>query len=246
MSAVGNVIFAQANRLRAAALLLVASYCGACTASKGATVSPFPPISSLAPKGVVPFGPQMTRPVMLYGRLPAYTSQAVDAGVEGLFLVACVITVSGEVESCRVVKTLLWLETEVLSALKTQRYEPATKNGRPIAVFYVFPFRFRVQPGERVATPKLSPTTPPFGPDDTEEQYTSDLRSICHYHELSGQPPGDRSRDAVTWWFIEHIHTTRARQQLAQLPRVARPAWVQNLRHEAEARGISPCPFDDT
>jgi TonB family protein len=187
----------------------------------------------------------MNRPVMLSGRQPAYTREAVEAGVEGKMLVNCVITVRGELDNCRVIKSLPGLDAEVLSALKTQRYTPVTFDGRPVPVFYMFPFHFRLPPGARAAGPKPAPTTPPPGPGDTEPQYAGDLRSICHVHELSGQPP-DKGLRAAAPWLTDHVHTTRARRQLAQMPHVDLFAWLQNLRREAAARAISPCPFADT
>ncbi|HEU4403722.1 MAG TPA: energy transducer TonB [Polyangiaceae bacterium] len=182
---------------------------------------------------------------MLSGRQPAYTREAVEAGVEGKLLVGCVITVRGELENCRIVKSLPWLDVEVLSALKTQRYTPVTFNGRPVPVFYMFPFSFRLPPGASAALAKPAPTMRPLGPGDTEQQYTSDLRSICHVHELSGHPPDEGMRAAVPW-LTDHIRTMRARRQIAEVPHVDAIAWLRDLRREAAARGISPCPFADT
>lgn len=198
--------------------------------------------STTAPEGAVPFGPEMQRPVRLSGRDPGYTLEAVEARVEGKVLVKCVITVEGKVENCRVLRSLPWLDQEVLSALKTQRYTPVTFKGRLVPVFYMFPFNFRLPPGSGNAA---SPTTPPLGPGDTEQHYANDLRSICHVHELSGQPP-DKGPRAVVPWLVDNIRTSRARRQLAQIPHVDLLAWHQNLRREAAARGISPCPFADT
>lgn len=199
--------------------------------------------STTAPKGgAVAFGPGMQPPVKISGRDPMYTFEAVEARVEGKMLVKCVITVQGEVENCRVIRSLPGLDQEVLSAIKTQRFRPGTFNGRPLAIDYMFVFNFRLPPGSGNVA---SPIIPPPGPGDTEQQYANDLRSICHVHELSGQPP-DKGPRAVVPWLTDNIHTSRARRQLAQIPHVDLIAWHQNLRREAAARGISPCPFADT
>ncbi|MHB8879856.1 MAG: energy transducer TonB [Myxococcaceae bacterium] len=90
---------------------------------------------------ILPFGEGMERPTVLEARPPSYTREALEAHVEGLMLVKCVITVEGRLEKCRIVKPLPHMEKAVLEALATYRYTPVTFQGRPVAVEYVIPIR---------------------------------------------------------------------------------------------------------
>jgi protein TonB len=79
------------------------------------------------------------------GPTPGYTREAREARVEGTVLVKCVITTSGALRDCHVIKSLPFLEQTVLEALAQQRYTPVTFQGRPVDVEYVIPFRFKLQ-----------------------------------------------------------------------------------------------------
>lgn len=87
---------------------------------------------------VLPFGPDMSRPVLLSGSDPIYTREAVVARVEGVMIARCTITVAGRLENCRILKGLPYMDVSMLDALATRRYSPAIYQGKPIAVEYVF------------------------------------------------------------------------------------------------------------
>ncbi len=91
--------------------------------------------------GVYQFGPGMTPPEQLSGRDPEYTRPALEARVEGTMVVRCVVTVEGRVQNCRPVKSLPYMDDAVIEALLSRKYRPATYQGRPIAVDYVFTVR---------------------------------------------------------------------------------------------------------
>jgi eukaryotic-like serine/threonine-protein kinase len=98
------------------------------------TPAPAAPVGDL-----VPFGEGMTRPVLVErGKPVSYTSQALEARVEGTMIVRCTITVDGRVENCVVLKTLPFLEKEVLESLYSSRYAPVTYQGKPVSVGYTF------------------------------------------------------------------------------------------------------------
>ncbi len=90
---------------------------------------------------VLPFGEGMTRPELLQGSEIVYTRDARQAKVQGLMVVKCVITTAGKLEKCRVLKSVPLMEAAVLEALQTRVYRPATFQGRPVAVDYVFNLR---------------------------------------------------------------------------------------------------------
>ncbi|WP_437669768.1 energy transducer TonB [Sorangium sp. So ce131] len=88
----------------------------------------------------------ISRPIRISGRNPVYTQEALEAGIEGLMVVKCVIRTSGELTGCRVIKSLPYLDQEVLDATRTWRYTPVLFKGKPTAVDYVFNLRFRLPP----------------------------------------------------------------------------------------------------
>ncbi|NMO18603.1 energy transducer TonB [Pyxidicoccus fallax] len=85
---------------------------------------------------VLPFGGAMTRPERIRGELPRYTPEALAARVEGTMLLQCTVHVTGEVNDCRVLKPLKYLERDVLKAVESWRFKPATLNGKPVPVRY--------------------------------------------------------------------------------------------------------------
>jgi periplasmic protein TonB len=86
----------------------------------------------------------MKRPVFVSGPDPGYTRKALEREVEGLMIVKCVVTLEGRVQDCRVLKSLPFMDSAVVSALERKRYKPATLNGTPIEVDYVFRLNFRL------------------------------------------------------------------------------------------------------
>ncbi len=90
---------------------------------------------------VLPFGEGMTRPRQTEGRPPQYSREALEAHIEGLMLVKCVITTEGKLENCRIVKPLPHMERPVLDALAASRWTPVTYQGKPVSVEYVIPVR---------------------------------------------------------------------------------------------------------
>jgi periplasmic protein TonB len=93
--------------------------------------------------GVIPFGPGMNYPRKLSGRDIAYTKDAVAAGVSGDMIVKCVITTTGALRACRIIKGLPYLDAAVLATLATQTYEPVIFQGKAVSVDKVFTIRFR-------------------------------------------------------------------------------------------------------
>jgi len=79
----------------------------------------------------------MTAPILLQrGREPDYTQEALEAHIEGLMTVECVLTLEGRLQQCRVLRSLPYMERAVVEALMTRRYTPATLHGRPLPVRY--------------------------------------------------------------------------------------------------------------
>ncbi|MBU8894326.1 energy transducer TonB [Corallococcus sp. H22C18031201] len=87
---------------------------------------------------VLPFGSGMSRPEKVGGPEISYTREALEAHVQGLMIVKCVITTEGKVERCRVIKPLPHMEKAVLDALAASRYKPVMFQGRAVQVDYTF------------------------------------------------------------------------------------------------------------
>ncbi|QRN93714.1 energy transducer TonB [Archangium violaceum] len=94
---------------------------------------------------VIPFGAGMTPPELISAGKPIeYTREAVEARVSGLVIARCTITREGEIEDCRVIKGLPYMDDEVLSSLTTRRYRPVSFQGRNVSVSYIFNVRIRM------------------------------------------------------------------------------------------------------
>src|SRR5262249_7867225 len=59
-------------------------------------------------------------------------------GVQGTMVVRCVITATGAVEGCQVMKGVPLAEAAVLAALQARHYRPAQVEGRPVSVHHNF------------------------------------------------------------------------------------------------------------
>jgi TonB family protein len=86
----------------------------------------------------------MTRPVFLSGPDLAYTRAALEREVEGLMVVACVVTREGSVRDCHVEKGLPFMDAAVVQALERRRYRPATLKGVPVEVTYQFRINWKL------------------------------------------------------------------------------------------------------
>jgi TonB family protein len=86
----------------------------------------------------------MTRPTPISAVAPAYTREALEARVEGTVIAKCVVTASGALTGCRIVKGVPHMDQAVLSALAASRYQPATLQGKPVSVDYVFTMRLKL------------------------------------------------------------------------------------------------------
>jgi tRNA A-37 threonylcarbamoyl transferase component Bud32 len=98
--------------------------------------SPAPPPA--AAPAVLPFGPEMTRPVLLSGAELVPPREALVTGVSGTVIAKCTITPEGTLRNCRIIKGLPYLDKAMLDMLATRRYSPVLYQGKPVSVEYVF------------------------------------------------------------------------------------------------------------
>jgi len=78
------------------------------------------------------------------GPIPEYTEQAMEHEVQGVMIVKCVVTTDGTVYGCRVLKSLPFMDRQVISALERSRYEPYLVNGRPVEIDMTFRIRLQL------------------------------------------------------------------------------------------------------
>jgi hypothetical protein len=99
------------------------------------------------------------KPKKISGRLPVYTSRALWNGVEGRISVRCIVTENGVLRDCGVVAPRRKEEEEILrgsemgpellSALSTWRFTPATLDNQPCDTEYTFRINLSLQPSGR-------------------------------------------------------------------------------------------------
>jgi periplasmic protein TonB len=96
--------------------------------------------------GTISFGEGMTRPEVLPGQsaAPDYTREALEAHVEGLVIVKCIINTDGRLSNCQIIKPLPHMDSAILEWLAERKYSPVTFQGKPVRVSYVFNFRLKM------------------------------------------------------------------------------------------------------
>lgn len=105
-----------------------------------AVPDPPPPPPPVEP---IRFGADMTKPVKIYGPVPAYTEIARRAHGTGIVILEAVIDADGSVRDVKVLKPLPWGLTEsAIDAVRDWRFEPARLDDRPVAVIYNLTVRF--------------------------------------------------------------------------------------------------------
>jgi TonB family protein len=78
---------------------------------------------------------------------PKYTQSAKDAGVEGVVKLSAVITREGVPDQVKVVESLEpSLDEEAVKAVKQWKFEPATRQGKPVAVLTTIEIKFTLLP----------------------------------------------------------------------------------------------------
>jgi protein TonB len=102
------------------------------------------------PKPVVPRGPirvteSVTPPTPVSQSAPGYPAEAKAAGIEGTVIIKYVVSERGDVTSAELVRGPAELAPACLTAVKGWRFQPALLEGRPVAVYRMarFPFRIR-------------------------------------------------------------------------------------------------------
>ncbi|NIA01534.1 MAG: TonB family protein [Bacteroidia bacterium] len=98
------------------------------------------------PEGPIRVGGDVAPPVKITAPPPQYTEIARKARVQGVVIVEAIIDKQGNVTNVKILKSLpMGLDTAAADAVKKWRFEPATLNGKPVAVIYNLTVNFRLQ-----------------------------------------------------------------------------------------------------
>lgn len=90
--------------------------------------------------------PETKAPKVIHKVDPEYTAEARDAGVEGEVVLDLDIDAAGNVERVRVKQPLdKGLDENAAAAVRKWKFEPATRNGEPVAVSVAISVRFALK-----------------------------------------------------------------------------------------------------
>jgi TonB family protein len=80
-------------------------------------------------------GPGITAPVVVKETKPAYTRAAMDAKIQGVVPLQCIVTAKGKVRDVKVVRSLdPGLDEEAVKAIEKWTFTPGKKDGKAVAV----------------------------------------------------------------------------------------------------------------
>jgi protein TonB len=90
-------------------------------------------------------GNDVTAPRAIYMPNPEYSESARKKKINGTVALAMIVTAEGKVRDLKVIKSLdKGLDKQALAAVSTWRFEPATKDGKPVAVHLSTDVTFRL------------------------------------------------------------------------------------------------------
>ena len=95
--------------------------------------------------GIYNLGAGINNPRVLNEARPTYTPEAMRAKIQGVVTLQVVILETGMVGDVKVVKSLdPGLDQEAIKAAKKWLFQPATKDGKPVAVYAQLELNFRI------------------------------------------------------------------------------------------------------
>ena len=93
----------------------------------------------------VGLGSGITPPKPIYHPDPKYVDKARREKINGVVVVEMIVTAEGRVRDVKVIKSLdPGLDKQAAAAVRTWKFEPATKDGKPVAVHLKTEVDFRL------------------------------------------------------------------------------------------------------
>ena len=91
-------------------------------------------------------GGRVKAPDKIFAPNPQYTEIARKARIQGVVIIEAIINKQGYVTDVKILKALpMGLDKAAAEAVSKWRFEPATLNGKPVAVIYNLTVNFRLQ-----------------------------------------------------------------------------------------------------
>lgn len=105
-----------------------------------------PPAVEEEPEGPIMVGGDVKAPEKVSAPPPNYTEIARKARIQGVVIVQAIIDKEGNVTNVKVLKPLpMGLDKAAVEAIKKWKFQPATLNGKPVAVYYNLTVNFQLQ-----------------------------------------------------------------------------------------------------
>lgn len=90
-----------------------------------------------------------TGPVLIHKTEPAYTDEAIAAGLEGTVVLRFIVQTNGMPDDIHVVRSLgKGLDQKAVECLEQWRFQPATRFGEPVATRATVEINFRLPPSK--------------------------------------------------------------------------------------------------
>ncbi len=124
---------------------------------RDAPAPPLFPVPPLAPGDAPGTGqPEATRafkpgagvsaPVVVKEVRPQYTPDAKEARIQGVVTLECVVNIDGTIGDVKVIRSLdAGLDQEAIKAVRQWRFEPGTKDGKPVPVLVALEMTFTLR-----------------------------------------------------------------------------------------------------
>jgi len=98
------------------------------------------------PEGPIPVTGDVTKPERMNDIQPQYTEIARRARIQGAVILQATIDRNGDVTDVKVLRGLpMGLSEAAEAAVKQWKFQPATLNGKPVAVYYSLTVNFQLQ-----------------------------------------------------------------------------------------------------
>lgn len=97
-------------------------------------------------EGPLQIGNGVSSPKKIYTPQPRYTEEGRQARIQGTVILQAVIDADGRVQDVKVLKGLpMGLDQSAIDTVKTWQYEPALRDGKPVAVYLNLLINFSLQ-----------------------------------------------------------------------------------------------------